>query len=91
MSYTSSTTTVGSSTAVLITAGSELPDSNGQLIRNVGSASVYLGGSAVTSSLGLPVSSTDGIIHVPTTGAEAGDLHGITSAGSTTVVFLTPS
>jgi hypothetical protein len=61
------------------------------LIRNVGSASVYVGGSAVTSSLGLPISSTDGIIHVPTTGAEGGNLYGVTSAGSTTIAWLTPS
>lgn len=76
------------STATLICSTAE---SGGVLIRNIGSASVYLGGSSVTSSgptIGLEVAASS-TQWVPSIGGVAHGLYAV-SATSSTVVYLYP-
>jgi hypothetical protein len=86
--YTSGSVSVGTA-ATLITTGPTNPDTDGQLVRTTSSASVYLGGSAVTTASGFPISSTDGVVHVPVTGSEPQPLYGISSAAAT-VFYIRP-
>jgi hypothetical protein len=76
--------------ATLITSGPSNPDSDGQLVRTTSSASVYLGNSTVTSTTGFPISSTDGVVHVPVTGSETQALYGVVASGTATVYYIGP-
>lgn len=49
-----------------------VPANDGARIENTGSATVYVGGSAVTTASGFPVSSTDGVVNIPNTGLDRG-------------------
>jgi hypothetical protein len=58
-------------------------------VRNAGTASVYVGGSAVTTASGFPVSSSDGIVNIPSTGAAGEALYGIAAtAGPFSVSYI---
>jgi hypothetical protein len=48
----------------------------------LGTASVFVGGSAVTTASGFPVASS-ATVNIPTTGAEPLSLYGIASAAQT--------
>jgi hypothetical protein len=93
MSYKNGAVSVGT-TAVAIATPSA-PDVDGILIQNLGSVTLYLGGSTVTANTastgGYPVAASASVL-VPTTGGgEAGDtLYGITASSTANVSFLYP-
>ena len=63
---------------------------SGVLISNGSGATVYLGGSAVTTSTGLPLAAST-TITVPTYGGAKVSLYGIVASTGTTVSFLHPT
>ncbi|HXY64505.1 MAG TPA: hypothetical protein VEI45_09200 [Mycobacterium sp.] len=67
------------------------PDSDGLLVYNGGSVTVYLGGtSSVTTTTGYPLPASTSV-NVPTTGSEPLSLYGITASSTATVSVLYPS
>jgi len=69
--------------------GASVPENDGVRIKNTGSATVYVGGSAVTTARGFPVASTDGVVNIPSTGAITEALYGIAaSAGPFSVSYI---
>jgi hypothetical protein len=72
---------------------SSAPDVDGLVIQNLGSVTLYLGGSTVTANTastdGLQVAA-NGVITVPTTGASAEGLYGITASSTANVAYLYP-
>jgi hypothetical protein len=94
MSYKQGVVSVGT-TATLIATPSSAPDVDGILIQNLGSVTLYLGGSTVTagttSTGGYQVAASASVL-VPTTGGgEAGDsLYGITASSTANVAYLYP-
>jgi hypothetical protein len=56
-------------------------------VKKTGTTTVYVGGSAVTTSSGFPVSSTDGVANIPSTGAASEALYGI-AATTGTVTYI---
>jgi hypothetical protein len=93
MPYSNGVVSVGT-TATLIATPSSAPETGGILIQNLGSVTVYLGGSTVTagttSTGGLQLAA-NGVITVPTTGANNEPLYGITASSSANVSWLYPS
>jgi hypothetical protein len=69
MPYQSGVASVTSTATLIATVGASVPENDGVRIKNVGSATVYVGGSAVTTASGFPVASTDGVVNIPSTGA----------------------
>jgi hypothetical protein len=61
----------------------------GIFINNGGTASIFVGGSAVTTASGFPIASSATLV-VPTTGAEPLSLYGISTAAGMTVKYLFP-
>jgi hypothetical protein len=72
----------------LITTVGSVPSIEGIRVRTTSSASVYLGGSAVTSATGFPITSTDGVVNVPDTGAATESLYGVVGTGTATVTYI---
>jgi hypothetical protein len=72
---------------LITTSGTGAPSIDGIRIRNTGSATVYVGGSAVTTATGYPVASTDAIANIPNTGAAQEGLYGISTA-TVSVAFI---
>jgi hypothetical protein len=85
--YESGQVTVGS-TATLI--GNFGYNQSGVLINNSSSEIVYLGGSGVTSTTGLPLPVSSTIV-IPTNGGVINSLYGITSTSTSKVSYLIPS
>ena len=52
-------------------------------VKNTGTTTVYVGGSAVTTASGFPVSSTDGVANIPNTGAASEPPYGIAATTAT--------
>jgi hypothetical protein len=90
MAYKHGVISVGT-TATLIATPSAVPENDGILIQNLGSTTLYLGGSTVTagttSTGGLQVAA-NALVTVPTTGAATEALYGIVSTGSANVAYL---
>jgi hypothetical protein len=84
--YQSGSASIGTIATLIASVGSA-PDTDSLLIKNTGSTTVYVGGSAVTTA-SFPVASTDGAVTIPTTGAESLSLCRITSSGTASVVYL---
>jgi hypothetical protein len=80
-------------TATLIATPSAVPDNEGIVVQNLGSVTVYLGGSTVTAGTtatgGLQLAA-NGVITVPTTGAATEALYGIVASGTANVAWLFP-
>jgi hypothetical protein len=70
-----------------------VPENAGALIQNLGSTTLYIGGSAVTAGTtatgGLQVAA-NAIVNVPTTGAASEAIYGIVASGSNNVAYLFP-
>jgi hypothetical protein len=68
-----------------------VPENAGVLIQNLGTATVYIGGSTVTagttSTGGLQVAQ-NAIVNVPTTGAASESIYGIVASGTANVAYL---
>lgn len=89
MPYQTGVASVGSTATLIANVGTTVPTNDGARIKNTGSATVYLGGSAVTTATGFPVASTDGIVNIPSTGAATKSLYGIAAtAGPFNVVYI---
>jgi hypothetical protein len=89
MPYKSGVVAVGSTAVLIATVGASVPENEGVRIKNTGSATVYVGGSAVTSASGFPVSSSDGVVNIPSTGAASESLYGIAAtAGPFSVSYI---
>jgi hypothetical protein len=92
MPYKNTVTSVGT-TAVAIAAPGSVPDNIGVLVQNLGSTTVYIGGSTVTagttSTGGLQVAA-NAIVNVPVTGAAAETLYAISASGTNNVATLFP-
>lgn len=92
MAYKNSVVSVGT-TATLIATPSSAPDVDGILIQNLGAVTVYLGTSTVTagttSTGGYQLAASASVL-VPTTGASAEALYGITASSTANVAFLYP-
>ena len=91
MAYKNGVVSVGT-TATLIATPSSAPDVDGILIQNLGAVAVFLGGSTVTANTaatgGYQVAASASVL-VPTTGASAEALYGISTAACN-VSFLYP-
>jgi hypothetical protein len=82
-----------STTAAVIATPSSAPDIDGVLVSNLGSVTVYLGGSTVTANTastgGYPLAASASVL-VPTTGASSEALYGITASSTANVAYLYP-
>jgi hypothetical protein len=92
MPYQNGVVSVGT-TATLIATPSSAPENAGVLIQNLGSVTLYLGGSTVTAN----TASTGGLqlaagasTNVPCTGAASEALYGIVASSTANVAFLYP-
>lgn len=88
MPYQTGQVSVGTAVTLITNAGSGAPSVDGIRIKNIGSAVVYVGGSAVTTATGFPVSSTDAVVNIPDTGAVVEGLYGISTASAQTVTYI---
>lgn len=92
MPFINKVTSVGT-TAVAIASPGSVPDNIGVLVQNLGTTTVYIGGSAVTagttSTGGLQVAA-NAIVNVPCTGASAETLYAISASGTNNVATLFP-
>lgn len=92
MAYKNGVVSVGT-TATLIATPSSAPENDGILIQNLGSVTLYLGGSTVTagttSTGGLQVAA-NAMVTVPTSGATTEALYGIVASSTANVAFLFP-
>jgi hypothetical protein len=92
MPYVNDVVSVGT-TATLIATPSSVPENAGVHIQNLGTATVYVGGSTVTagttSTGGLHVAQ-NAIVNVPTTGAASEAIYGIVASGTANVAYLFP-
>lgn len=92
MAYKNGVVSVGT-TATLIATPSPAPENDGILIQNLGSVTLYLGGSTVTANTastgGYPVAASASA-NVPTTGASSEGLYGITASSTANVAFIYP-
>ena len=90
MAYQNGVISVGT-TATLIATPSSAPDIDGILIQNLGSVTLYLGGSTVTANTastgGYQVAASASVL-VPTTGARSEALYGITASSTANVAYL---
>jgi hypothetical protein len=93
MPYQNGVVSVGTTATLICTPGS-VPDNEAVLIQNLGTTTLYIGGSTVTagttSTGGLQLAA-NGVITVPTTGANNEPLYGITASSSANVSWLYPS
>lgn len=84
MPFVNGVVSVGTAATVIATPGS-VPESDGLVVQNLGTATVYLGGSTVTANTastdGLQLAA-NGVVTVPTTAAAGESLYGITSRRS---------
>jgi hypothetical protein len=80
-------------TATLIATPSSVPENAGILVQNLGSVTLYLGGSTVTAGTtatgGLQVAA-NASVNVPTTGAASEALYGIVASSTANVAYLFP-
>ena len=80
-------------TATLIATPGVVPDNEAILIQNLGTTTVYIGGSTVTAGTtatgGLLVAA-NAIVSVPVTGAASESTYGISAGGTNNVAFLFP-
>jgi hypothetical protein len=78
---------------VAIAAPGSVPDNIGVLVQNLGSTTVYIGGSTVTANTastgGLQVAA-NAIVNVPVTGASSETLYAISASGTNNVATLFP-
>jgi hypothetical protein len=92
MAYKNGVVGVGT-TATLIAGPGSVPGNAGILVQNLGSVTLYLGGSTVTagttSTGGLQVAA-NASVNVPTTGAASEALYGITASSTANVAYLFP-
>jgi hypothetical protein len=92
MPFINAVTSVGT-TAVAIATPGAVPDNIGVLVQNLGSVTVYLGGSTVTadttSTGGFQVAA-NAIVNVPVTGAAAETLYARTASSTANVATLYP-
>jgi hypothetical protein len=92
MAYKNGVVSAGT-TAVLVATPSSAPDVDGILIQNLGSVTVYLGGSTVTANTastgGYQLAASASVL-VPTTGASAEGLYAITASSTANVAYLYP-
>jgi hypothetical protein len=87
MSYVTGSASI-TSTAVTVIA-SVPPSNESLLLRTASSTTVYIGGSAVSSTTGFGISSSDGIVRVPTIGDDNESLYGtLASGGPVTVTYI---
>ena len=87
MGYQTGSVSIGTAATLITNAGSGAPSIDGIRVKNLGTSSVYIGGSAVTTATGFPITSTDGVVDVPDTGATVEALYGA-SATAQTVVYI---
>jgi hypothetical protein len=87
MPYQTGSVTVGT-TPTLVAASGAVPSNGGVRVRTTSSASVFLGGSAVTTATGFPISSTDAVVNVPSTGAASEPLFALVLTGTATVNYI---
>jgi hypothetical protein len=87
MPFKSGQVSVGTTATAIFTSG-PAPSNDGVLIQNGGSGSVYIGGSGVTTTTGLPVAA-GATVTVPTTGAQPLELFGVVASSTATVSYLT--
>ena len=92
MPYKNGVVSVGTTATLIATPGSA-PEQGGVLIQNLGSSTLYLGGSTVTagttSTGGLQVAA-NASVSVPTTGSASESLYGIVASGTANVAYLFP-
>ena len=76
-----------------IATPSSIPENAGVLVQNLGSVTLYLGGSTVTAGTtatgGLQVAA-NATVNVPTTGAATEALYGIVASSTANVAYLFP-
>jgi hypothetical protein len=91
MPYNNGVVSVGSTATLICTPGS-VPDNEAVLIQNLGTTTVYIGGSTVTAGTtatgGLQVAA-NAIVSVPCTGAASESVYGISTAACN-VAYLFP-
>jgi hypothetical protein len=92
MPYQNGVVSVGTTATLIATPGS-VPDNIGVLIQNLGTGTLYIGGSTVTagttSTGGLQVAA-NAIVNVPCTGAASESIDGIVASSTANVAFLYP-
>jgi hypothetical protein len=88
MPYQTGQVSVGTAVTLITNAGSGAPSIDGIRVKNTGTATVYLGGSAVTTATGFGISSTDGVVNVPDTGATVEPLFGVSTASAQVVHYV---
>lgn len=92
MSYKNGVVSVTTS-PTLIATPSSVPENNGVLVQNLGSVTLYLGGSTVTANTastgGYPVAANASVT-VPTTGSTSEALYGIVASSTANVAYLYP-
>lgn len=76
-------------TATLIAELGAVPVNDGILVNNAGTAAVYVGGAAVTTTTGFPIAAGATQV-IPTTGAEGLALYGVVATGSANVAYIYP-
>jgi len=89
--FTSGTTSVADTATLICTLSAATTD--GALITNTGSVTVYLGGPSVTSSgatAGYPLAE-NATLTLGSTGGNPHDLYGITASSTAGVAFIFPS
>lgn len=85
MSFQTGQVSVGTTATLIADVGAAVPDNDGVLVS--ASAAVYVGGADVTASTGFPLPANTPT-SIPTTGAESGELYGITSSGTATLSYI---
>jgi hypothetical protein len=92
MPYQNGVVSVGNTATLIATPGS-VPENTAVLVQNLGTATLYIGGSSVTagtaSTGGLQVAANT-TVNVPTTGASTESIYGIVATGTANVAFLFP-
>jgi hypothetical protein len=93
MAYNNGVVSVGTTATLIATPGSK-PENAGVLVQNLGTGTLYLGGSTVTagttSTGGLQVAA-NATVNVPTTGASDTEaLYGIVASSTANVAYLFP-
>ena len=92
MAYKNGVVSVATTATLIATPGSK-PENGGVLIQNLGSGTLYLGGSTVTagttSTGGLQVAA-NATVNVPTTGSALEALYGIVASSTANVAYLFP-
>lgn len=87
--YSNGVTTVGTSATLICSVD---PESDGVLVANTGSATVFVGGADVTASganQGIPLAQTTTLL-VPSIGGLQHQLYGVVAVSTQTVAWLYP-